>query len=62
MHEKVNVTKRFEFSEATTDMVTSELKKNNPKKATTLKNIPCKLLNSHYDTCAPTLAKIIMNV
>ena len=39
-------------------MVASELKTINPKKATTLKNIPCKLLKSHYDTCAPTLANI----
>ena len=55
---KVNVAKQFEFSEATTDMVESELKKLNPKKATTLKNIPCKLLNSSYDVCAPTLTTI----
>ena len=58
INEKVNVTKRFEFSEATTDNVESELKKLNPTKATTFKNIPCKLLKSNFDTCAPTLTKI----
>ena len=58
INEKIAVTKRFEFSEATTDMIESEIKKLNPKKATKFKNIPCKLLKSNHDTCAPVLTKI----
>ena len=58
INENVQVNRRFEFSEATVDMVQKELKNLNPKKATTFKNIPSKIIKSNYETCATVLTPI----
>ena len=39
-------------------MIMQEMKKLNPSKEKTFKNIPCKILRSNWDICAPALTKI----
>ena len=59
--EKVKVEKRFEFMQVSLEDLEGQLKKLNPKKATTFKNIPGKLLKENADICGPVLLPIINN-
>ena len=58
INDKVKIQERFKFSNSNVDMIKHELKYLNPKKATTFKNIPPKLLKNNWDICAPTLNNI----
>ena len=58
INDKVKINERFKFSQSDVDTVKHEIWCLNPKKATTLKNIPCKILQNNWDTCAPVLTNI----
>ena len=48
----------FYFQKATPDVVDNEVRNLNPKKATTHKNIPPKILKSNSDICVEPLTQI----
>ena len=58
INKMITVHQRFDFSQSTEELIKDELSHLNPKKATTFKNIPCKLLKSNIETCAPILTSI----
>ena len=51
INKKIEVADRFDFTPSTMDMVELELSRLNPKKASTFKNIPSKLLKTNKDIC-----------
>ena len=52
---------KFDFSEVLLENIQHQLENLNIKKATTLKNIPTKLLKNNTDVCGPVLLKLINN-